>query len=109
MDAVSVFALLFAFVAAVASVVAALAAVQAVRLTRLTRDEDNARRLAEALIAVMTAAENYPKTLGAAAGRDEAFNSAIDQLKRATALSILGLSADVSEPVLALLEKDAWK
>jgi hypothetical protein len=100
----------FAAIAAVASVVAARAAAQTVRLAERARREDQMRRLAEALIEVMIAAEDYPRgDLGAAQSGYEPFDNAQRQLKRATGLSILGLSASVSEPVTDLMEKDAWK
>src|SRR5436305_4814028 len=110
MNTASVLALIFAFVAAIASVVAALGAMQTVRLARASRREEQLRRLADALIDMMVAAEDYPRdSLGAAASRYEPFDSAQRQLKRATGLSILGLGTDVSEPVVELLRKEAWQ
>lgn len=110
MDPVSVAGLVAAAVAAVSGVSAARAARETVTLTTRARREDQLLRLAQALIEVTIAAEDYPRgNLGAAAGRYEPFDEAQRQLKRAAALSIVGLGAEVSDPVIELLANDAWK
>lgn len=111
MDWVSGLGLLFAAIAAVASVIAVFAAIYTIGLTRQSQQEDRVRRLAEALIAVMTASEDYPGggNVGGPVGRYEPFDEAIRQLKQTVALSILGLSADVTEPLIDLLKKNAWR
>lgn len=110
MDIAATISLLAAVVAAVASVVAARAALATIVQTRELRREDQIRRLSEALIRVMTAAENYPReSLGAAAGRNQAFDDAVEQLELAASMTILGLSDQIGELLAKLWEKDAWR
>lgn len=94
-------------VAAVASVLAVFAALATVWLTISYRREERLRHLAEALTFVVTTAEDHPGPSGPAhevAMADARLEQALRQLDRVVALSLLGLSAQVSKPVLELMD-----
>lgn len=92
-------------VAALAALVAAVAALVTVWLTIGYRREERLRNLAEALIAVVSAAEDHPKHPGTVSpAADAHLREALRQLDRVVALSLLGLSAQISDPVLQLME-----
>jgi hypothetical protein len=94
-------------IAAVASVLAVLAALATVRLTINFRREERLRHLAEALTFVVTTAEDHPGPNGPApevAVADALLEEALHHLDRVVALSLLGLSAQVSRPVLELMD-----
>lgn len=94
-------------VAAVASVVAAAAALVTVRLTIGYRREERLRRLAEALTAVVVAAEDHPGPNGIpdeVASSDARVRTALREVDRVAALGLLGLSARVTVPVIDLMD-----
>jgi hypothetical protein len=94
-------------IAAVASVLAVFAALATVRLTINYRREERLRHLAEALTFVVTTAEDHPGPNGPApevAMADARLEEALRQLDRVVALSLLGLSPQISTPVLELMD-----
>jgi len=94
-------------IAALACVLAVFAALATVRLTINYRREERLRRLAEALTFVVTTAEDHPGPDGPApevAAADARLKEALRQLDRVVALSLLGLSAQISKPVLELMD-----
>lgn len=94
-------------IAAAASVVAVLAALATVRLTINYRREERLRHLAEALTFVVTTAEDHPGPNGPAsevASANARLAEALRQLDRVVALSLLGLSAQISKSVLELMD-----
>lgn len=93
----------WAVVAAVASLVAAACALRAVAQTAQLRREARQQVLADALIAMISATEKNPG-YGEDPFWDARVVSAVSQIERATALSLLGLSAAIKESVLALLD-----
>jgi hypothetical protein len=94
-------------IAAVASVLAVFAALATVRLTINYRREERLRHLAEALTFGVTTAEDHPGPNGPTlevAVADAHLEAALRQLDRVVALSLLGLSAQISKPVLELMD-----
>lgn len=95
--------MIWAVIAAVASLVAAACALRAVEQTARLRREARQQILADALIAMISATEKNPG-YGADSSWDARVIGAVSQIERATALSLLGLSADIKESVLVLLD-----
>jgi hypothetical protein len=95
-------------IAAVASLVAAACAMRAVAQTAQLRQEARQQVLADALIAMISATEKNPGY-----GKDHFWDArvirAVSQVERATALSLLGLSAEIKEPVFELLDPSNHK
>jgi hypothetical protein len=95
--------LIWAVIAAVASLVAATRALKAVAQTAQLRREGRQQILADALIAMISATEKNPGW-----GKDRFWDArvirAVFQLERAAGLSLLGLSAELKEPVFELLD-----
>lgn len=90
-------------VACVASVFAAGFALVTIRQTAKLRHEARQQILADALITMINTTEKNPGH-----GQDPTWDArlldAIHQVQRATGLSIIGLSAKITEPILGLLD-----
>ncbi len=95
--------MIWTVIAAVASLVAAACALQAVMQTAQLRREARQQILADALIAMMNATEKNPGH-GKDPDWDRRVLDAVHQVQRATGLALLGLSAEIKEPVLYLLD-----
>ncbi len=89
-------------IAAIASLVAAACALLAVRQTTRLRREARQQILADALITMINATEKNPGNGDPV--WDARVIDAVHQVQRATGLALLGLSAEIKEPVLGLLD-----
>jgi hypothetical protein len=98
--------MVWSVIAAVASVFATIAALATVKLTVGYRREERLRVLAEALTNVVVAAEDFPgfSDRVALVAASKQLTEALRQLDRVAALSLLGLSAQISEPIIALMD-----
>jgi len=89
-------------IAAASSLLAVICALITVHQTVKLRREAQLQTLADALIAVISAAEKHPGKGDAV--WDARLADAVRQVERATALSILGLSKEITAEVMPLLE-----
>lgn len=95
--------MLWAVIAAVAALIAAACALATVIQTARLRRDEHLRTLADALITMISATEKNPGH-GVDSTWDARVAEAVRQIERASGLSLLGLSAQITEPFLDLLD-----